>query len=723
VVTERSLGATVRAPLARALAGLRARANTVIFSYAVALSGLVYTALYVAEQRFFPYWDGAAYQQFTIASAHAFETSLWAGIATVAGSLSDDYNYLFTVPLVPFLALFGDYRAVFVFAVFVVYFVPYLALAMLFARRVFPQHAHEAGLVAAVATLLTPGAWWHVALGYPDVGGAAIVTAMLLLYCSSERGRRWRPLAWIALLGALAMLFRRHYVYAVVAVYAAFALDTVRPLGEAARERAVQARALAQVAGTAVASGVLLFAVAPGFVTRAMSGGFQASLASWQGTPTDIALATLGTIGAPIALLAVVGIVLAPRIDPAGRPAARVLTYAAVIWTVAWVGYVRQGPYHYPHLLPLFVIVGLTGCWLAARRIADRPVRRTALVALAGCVALNFLIAMPVLQPAIAEGPALPRFTTADPIPPAVNPAYDDIVALVSFLRTHTTASQTILVGASSPRLNYDLLKNAEQILYGDAGTKLNIPFAPQVDSRDGPPLANLLGADIVITATPFQHHLAPDQQKVVEVVDAAFADRWPVANDFVRMPEHFGLGEPGSEIDVYRRVRPDSAKVAADTQRRMLAYVRGDAGAASAGVPRAGGVWVERSSPYPLALVADPSGGTTFTGHPTRAGQEPPTVIEMATTAATVTLTGIVHLYDDRCVGVNVRAGTAYRPGAPDVDVGTFSAQHNDTPFKIVLRGARGRPVFIRLASNPASPDRIEFCTTRVDRLTVKAG
>ena len=717
----------------RALAAQLALSKSALFYYAVAFTGLVYTALYLVHQRYFPYWDGSAYEQFTLTVADAFSSSLGTGVARVVASLSDDYNFLFTVPLVPFVDAFGRYRAVFIGAMYLCFFVPYMLLAALVARRVFPEYAREAGRFAAVAAFLTPSAWWHLAIGYPDVGGAAVIAAMLLLYDRSDRGRRWRPLLAVAVLGALAILFRRHYVYAVFAVYAAFVVDTLWPLGVEVRERMAQLRHALLVVGAGAVTGALLFVAAPTFVSRALGSGYQQSLASWQAPPSVIASAVVGTVGVLPLLIAIAGMIGVRRLTVRGRSMARVLAYAVVIWALLWVFYVRQGPAHYPHILPLFVVVGLTGAWLSVRHLAGPTARRFGAPALAALLVFVLLVSVPVAQPALVLSAAVPRPLFPDAARPPVNPAYDDITVLVGYLRAHTTPSDRILVGASSPVLNYDILTSAERTLYGPDRTKLDIPFAPQVDSRDAPPLSDLVNANIVIVAHPFQHHLAPEQQKVVSVVDTAFDEHWSVARDFTELPERFTLGEPGTDVEVYKRVRPDAPPVVADLQKRMTAYTQREATAytpapgspAVSAPPSAGGTaaWVERSSPYPMVIAPSGKGAYTFTGHPARADQQPTVLETQGGSAKKLTISGTVHLFDDHCAGLEIAAGTDYRPGARGASAGVFVPQHNDVAFKIVVPNVRGKAVYLNLRPNPANPERIEFCTTRIDRLEAVPG
>jgi hypothetical protein len=69
---------------------------------------------------------------------------------------------------------------------------------------------------------------------------------------------------------------------------------------------------------------------------------------------------------------------------------------------------------------------------------------------------------------------------------------------------------------------------------------RLNILYTPVTDSGDYYPLENLLKAQYVVVATPFQHHLRTEEQDVVKVGVDIFAQNWEFARDFTRLSEQF---------------------------------------------------------------------------------------------------------------------------------------------------------------------------------------
>src|SRR5262249_51425585 len=130
--------------------------------------------------------------------------------------------------------------------------------------------------------------------------------------------------------------------------------------------------------------------------------------------------------------------------------------------------------------------------------------RRIGLGIVAGTVAILFVNAagnIPLLSPL----DRLPRAIVPVAFRPLRDPAFHDVRALVMYLRRVAEPQSKVVVGASSTALNYDLLRNAEAALFPKR--RLDFVALPQVDSEGVLPIAPLLSADFVITATPFQHH------------------------------------------------------------------------------------------------------------------------------------------------------------------------------------------------------------------------
>jgi hypothetical protein len=139
-----------------------------------------------------------------------------------------------------------------------------------------------------------------------------------------------------------------------------------------------------------------------------------------------------------------------------------------------------------------------------------------------------------------------------------------------------------VLVAASSEILNVDILWQFDRKLddladgpwWGAANkSRLNMLFAPQVDSRDSYPIQALLQAEYVVIAFPFQHHLPIEEQDVVKVVADALLDKWEIGNDFARLPMTYTL-ENGVDVHIYERKRRTSLGTVVTTLKAMQARI-----------------------------------------------------------------------------------------------------------------------------------------------------
>src|SRR5258708_8102202 len=179
------------------------------------------TYVYVSSEHVFYWSDYSGYQNITHDIAARYHKSPFVAARAVAGSLFLDYNALFTIPILPFVLLFGDSRIVFEIAIAVVYLVPFTLVLGLIAVTLIPARPRAIFYSTLPFALLTPFTWVPTLRGYPDTGAACLVGLALWAYVQDIRlQRRWQiPL--IGCLLALALLFRRHFSYDCIAFLAA----------------------------------------------------------------------------------------------------------------------------------------------------------------------------------------------------------------------------------------------------------------------------------------------------------------------------------------------------------------------------------------------------------------------------------------------------------------------------------------------------------------------
>ena len=471
------------------------------------------------------------------------------------------------MPLLPWILLLGEHRWSFILAIYATYFLTYALLLVHLVRTRFPEERALSGALACVAIALTPHTFMHILQGYPDIGGATcMLAAIVALEAWLGSGRiRWAIVAGVAT--AVAVIFRRHYVYAALALYAALLIEAlIVGIGRwTSRARPITtlrpARFVRGVLAAGLTSALVVAVVWPELVAQVLNAGPH-RFAPWELTLLDTGSDVLDTVGLLPLACACVGwawLVRQPGPQSAGL---RLVLGATPCWVAVWVLHSRQEPYHYPHWMPHFVALGLTFSALASVRLVRL---RGRLIALS--VVATVGLGAGVYRPAWLSNPGrLPLWPS--PYDQLTHPDYDQVLALVRYLRQSAARRDLIVVGASSVLLNDDLLRSADGILAHGPEERLNISLTPQVDTEPAP-VEFLLRAEYVVVATPFQYHLRPEVQNVVRAIIEPFTAGWPLAADFELLPSAFTLSQ-GVQVHVLHRRRESSEETATDTARRV---------------------------------------------------------------------------------------------------------------------------------------------------------
>jgi hypothetical protein len=566
---------------------------------AVVLAAAALAALYVSSERAFYYWDHASYQDMTLAKTAALRVTPWgrspgefahAVLGVLRGirdSTAADYNDLHTLPLVPLVLAFGSSRIAYVVGLAVLYTVPLAMAVGAVATQLAPARRRRAFWAGAGATLLLPATWMPALDGYPDAGGATLVVAAAYTALRDRTAPRWwRPLLIGACL-AMAVLFRRHFVYAGIAFFATAALTALADAIARARLAGVRpalptlGRATLRLTAAGVATLAVLWVVGAPFVRRVLGTSFRVLYASYEVAPL-VSLAHFQRYYGWVALLlAATGLALAAR-RPGPTRGAALFAAVAVAWGAAqWALVVRQLGVHYTlHFTP-WVALGLAALGCAAWDELRGRARAAAAGAAGAYAAVNAAAALTAFPlTSAAHGEAVAGGFLALRAAPRVRSDYAEVARLVDYLRAVSAPTDPIHVAASSGALSDDLLWHADRALHErvdqlPAGAFWTSPglgivnWAPFADSRDAYPLERLLAARFVVVATPLQYHMRPEEQDVVRVVVDAFSDGWELRDDFAPLPAAFTLGN-GARVRVWRRVHATTPGTAVRTLARM---------------------------------------------------------------------------------------------------------------------------------------------------------
>jgi hypothetical protein len=554
------------------------------FLFLLVLVTVAVTSIYVSSEHTFYWWDYAGYNTATVNTANLFRDSpdkAWRGVIE---SLSKEKNLLISLPLVPFILLFGESRLSYILSVSLIYVLPFRLLLGAISAKLIPVYSRRVFWSTVLLSLLIPMSWIPTLRGYLDTGGCVFVALAIWVYLQDVKLKSWWKIPLIGFLLAAAILLRRHFAYSAIAFFGAATLQVFIEFIVLIyrRETALSSLKDKEVAVPfpyrclfesavklgliAVTSLTILMLVAGDFTRSALTVDYRHLYVAWSLPVNDILTRYADFYGLGTWLLVLIGFsagILTRILVPA---AAIFVSLFGVLSLIEWLLVLRYGYLHYTiHITPIALLGISTFFW-------------TTWLTLKGKVGYFMLGAAGlylVLNAAVGLIPLkidLSRLFMAN-FPPLVRSDYDEVVKLVEFLRKLAPNEEPIYIVGASNNFNANILRQANRKLNPPEGWwKLNTIGRPQIDSRDTYPLPELLQSQYAVVAVPFQQVLSTDEQvlrsheqDVVKVVYDAFAQNWEIARDFQLLPEQFKL-EKGVTVSVYRRMWPTDTATAVRT-------------------------------------------------------------------------------------------------------------------------------------------------------------
>ncbi len=571
-----------------------ARLLDALLLLAFILLGVSMIAAYVTRESYFFYWDWTEFWQRSVRQFHAFQHSFREGREVLRISMGEEYNFLYTLPLLPFLWAFGTSRLAYLVGVTVVYQVPFCLAMGAVGSRMVDGRRQAAFWTAALIALLVPTTWLATFRGCPDVGAAALVTLAVWIYLGDTQLRNWQR--WVALgtIWAAVPLFRRHFAYDGVAFFLAvgvqtllvFFLDLKRGFRPALRGL------IGKSLRTAAVVAVMAFWLCT-LGRDALPNLTKNTLALYGRAPVSMTVEFYAeSFGWLVLMLATVGYLAGTLRFAKQRGPIAFVFLTGLLCMVVWCALPRQAGFMH-HLLhaSLLVVPGLALAFWSAYMVPRRWLRVPLATAVAAALVLNFAAAVkPSLAIARAAAWSLPNETQpaapenilarlpqagmdsvglfARNCAPYHRTDRSEVCRLLAYLRQVTTPADRIFV-MNAGYVSFAMLRHTEAELYPQ--TKLQVVETPVNDARHWYPVENLLEADYALVLDPVSRHLPPEMQRVVEMPAEAIAKNWEIAADFAPLPEVFSL-DGNQTARVYKRVRPTSLPVAVRTFEKMAA-------------------------------------------------------------------------------------------------------------------------------------------------------
>ena len=554
------------------------------FLFLLVLVTVAVTSIYVSREHTFYWWDYAGYNTATVNTANLFRDSPYQAWRGVIESLSKEKNLLISLPLVPFILLFGESRLSYILSVSLIYVLPFRLLLGAISAKLIPVYSRRVFWSTVLLSLLIPMSWIPTLRGYLDTGGCVFVALAIWVYLQDVKLKSWWKIPLIGFLLAAAILWRRHFAYSAIAFFGAATLQAFiefivliyrRETGlSSSKDKKVAVpflyRCLCEsgikLGLIAATSLTILMLVAGDFTRSALTVDYRNLYVAWSLPVNDILTRYADFYGLGTWLLVLIGFsagILTRILVPA---AAIFVSLFGVLSLIEWLLVLRYGYLHYTiHITPIALLGISTFFWTTWLTLKGKA--RYFMLGAAGLY-LVFNAAVGLIPLKIDWS----RLFMAN-FPPLVRSDYDEVVKLVEFLRKLAPNQEPIYIVGASNNFNANILRQANRKLNPPEGWwKLNTIGRPQIDSRDTYPLPELLQSQYAVVAVPFQQVLPTDEQvlrsheqDVVKVVYDAFTQNWEIARDFQLLPEQFKL-ENGVTLSVYRRVRATDTATAVRT-------------------------------------------------------------------------------------------------------------------------------------------------------------
>ena len=727
------------------------------FLFLLVLVTVAVTSIYVSSEHTFYWWDYAGNNTATVNTANLFRDSPYQAWRGVIESLAKEKNLLISLPLVPFILLFGESRLSYILSVSLIYVLPFRLLLGAISAKLIPVYSRRVFWSTVLLSLLIPMSWVPTLRGYLDTGGCVFVALAILVYLQDVRLKSWWKIPLIGFFLAVAILWRRHFAYSAIAFFGAATLQVFIEFIVLIyrRETALKYRREKQLpcpkdqdtavpfpyldfpkdkdtavpfpyrclleSGVklgliAVTSLTILMLVAGDFTRSALTVDYRNLYVAWSLPVNDILTRYADFYGLGTWLLVLIGF-SAGLLTRMLVPAATIfVSLFGVLSLIQWLLVLRYGYLHYTiHITPIALLGLSTFLWTTWLTLKGK-VRYFMLGATGLYLVLNAAVGLIPLKIDFS------RLFVAN-FPPLVRSDYDEVVKLVEFLRKLAPNEEPIYIAGASNNFNANILRQANRKLNPPEGWwKLNTIGRPQIDSRDTYPLPELLQSQYAVVAVPFQQVLPTDEQvlrsheqDVVKVVYDAFTQNWEIARDFQLLPEQFKL-ENGVTVSVYRRVRATDTATAVRTLDAMQQQIVDRPGTQLDWISLHQSIYT--SANYSVSQESDNL--YNIVTHPIKNSQKLDTsFLYLGSISDKAKVTGKLNLPNKQCPGIALRLTLWDKQGKLVDSTEMAYSQKSAIGLNLLVEGKNSIYLLLEVLSN-SKQDLTNQCQLEINNLAV---
>ncbi|MGD1713022.1 hypothetical protein [Dapis sp. BLCC M172] len=546
----------------------------------VVLIILSITSIYVSNEHTIYWWDFVGYQNAANNLTNLFRVSTQRAIDDILGSLSQQKNYLITLPLIPFLYIFGNHRIIYILSLNLIYLLPFSLLIGAIATKLIPTNSQWVFWSTVAIALLIPMSWSPTLRGYPDIGATLPILLAILFYIKNIRLTAWWQIPIIGFCLGISIVLRRHFAYSAIAFLAAISCQTMINFlitfksSKTSKKRLLESAI--KISLISLTSFLTISIFAWGFIQSSLTENYRTLYAAWSLSIPDIFWRYSCFYGLITLLLIAIGFSVGV-LRKFLIPSTTIFLLLFGIFSVAeWLIWLRYGNIHYTlHLTPI-IVLGITSfIWITIHTFPGKT--KLIILSITGIyLIINLTLGLTPLGK--FNNPLRPLF--ASNFSPLTRSDYNEVLRLTDYLNKLAPNRELVYVAASSNQFNANIIRNSNRIINPQNWSNLRAISKPHIDTRDTYPLPELLAAQYIVIAHPFQkvlltdeQVLKPGQQDLVKLVYDAFTQNLPISQDFQKLPEEFVL-DGGVTISFYQRIRPTSIATAVQTLSAMQQQV-----------------------------------------------------------------------------------------------------------------------------------------------------
>lgn len=530
------------------------------FFIACAILTSIAVSAYISHERYIYFWDYALYWNFFRDAVSLLETDWRTLTERTVRSINDwDYNYLPILPLTPFGLIWGDSRLTYVLGIVNVLVIPTALLAAVAMASLMPQTTTIKQtltlIVGSLLFLILHPVWVPVLEGRPDVAGLAAVFGTLAIYF--KRSIIEQSIGGLILIGVLlafAFLARRWYVYWMVAFFpSAFIAEWFRQTQSIPKYFA--AKLIGKLGVIALALSVVVFLSAWKMLLRIFAEDYSDSYSAYKitGGIGEAFLLASQYFGVSVVIGSGLGLVFL-SFRKHTRFAPIFLVMQSLLCVLIFYRVQDFNAHHYYLFLPI-IFIGLSALFLELlQRTQAALFSRILAAVIAAVIAVSSVsVFSRTLNLSIPHDlqwilPQVTRF-------PNARNDFDELQALLRDLNHRSEAEHgTVYVIGSSTVFNDDILRNLCRSKTPEFLVCNDILRASHVDKRDGFPVG-IITSRFVVSSTPAQYHLRPEDQKVVGLLTRDFMKSSGIAQAFAPVGRVYSL-DNGVSIQVYEKTK-----------------------------------------------------------------------------------------------------------------------------------------------------------------------